>query len=193
MFRHVLPNCMAPVAVLTTSMFGWVLLSESALSFLGLGVPPPAPTWGNMLAASRHYMENAIWLGIAPGLCIALTLLGINLLGDAVRDRSTPGWCRRMSAPSLSRRSAARWWSPPAAARSVVDDVSFDDRAGEFLAIVGESGSGKTMAARAMLACCRRGGRAGGRILLEGGPAAQPPNSCAPCAARRSAWCSRSR
>jgi peptide/nickel transport system permease protein len=90
MARHVLPNCVAPVAVLATSMFGWVLLSESALSFLGLGVPPPAPTWGNMLAGARPYMQSAVWLGIAPGLCIALTLLGINLLGDSVRDRFDP-------------------------------------------------------------------------------------------------------
>jgi len=90
MARHVLPNCVAPVAVLATSMFGWVLLAESALSFLGLGVPPPAPTWGNMLASGRPYMQSAVWLGLAPGLCIALTLLGINLLGDALRDRLDP-------------------------------------------------------------------------------------------------------
>ena len=88
--RHVLPNSLAPVAVLATSMFGWVLLAESALSFLGLGVPPPAPTWGNLLAASRPYMESAAWLSIAPGICIALTLLGINLLGDSLRDRLDP-------------------------------------------------------------------------------------------------------
>jgi peptide/nickel transport system permease protein len=90
MLRHVLPNCIAPVTVLATSMFGWVLLSESALSFLGLGVPPPAPTWGNMLASGRPHMETAVWLGAAPGCCIALTLLGINLLGDALRDRLDP-------------------------------------------------------------------------------------------------------
>jgi peptide/nickel transport system permease protein len=90
LWRHVAPNCIAPVAVLATSMFGWVLLSESALSFLGLGVPPPAPTWGNMLAGSRPFMESAVWLGIAPGLCIALSLLGINLLGDWLRDRLDP-------------------------------------------------------------------------------------------------------
>jgi peptide/nickel transport system permease protein len=90
MVRHVLPNAAAPVAVLATSMFGWVLLAESALSFLGLGVPPPAPTWGNMLAASRPFMETAVWLSVAPGLCIALTLLGINLLGDSLRDRLDP-------------------------------------------------------------------------------------------------------
>jgi peptide/nickel transport system permease protein len=78
------------MTVLATSMFGWVLLAESALSFLGLGVPPPAPTWGNMLAGSRPYIGQAMWLGIFPGLCISLTLLGINLLGDAIRDRLDP-------------------------------------------------------------------------------------------------------
>lgn len=90
MARHVLPNAVAPIAVLATGMFGWVILSESALSFLGLGVPPPAPTWGNMLAGARPYLQSAPWLGIAPGLCIAVTLLGINLLGDALRDRLDP-------------------------------------------------------------------------------------------------------
>jgi peptide/nickel transport system permease protein len=90
MARHILPNCIAPLTVLATSLFGWVLLAESALSFLGLGVPPPAPTWGNMLAGSRPYIGQAVWLGIFPGLCISLTLLGINLLGDAVRDRLDP-------------------------------------------------------------------------------------------------------
>ncbi len=94
MWRHVLPNVVAPVAVLATSMFGWVLLAESALSFLGLGVAPPAPTWGNMLAGARPYLQSAVWLGIAPGLCIALTLLGINLLGDALRDRLDPRMAR---------------------------------------------------------------------------------------------------
>jgi peptide/nickel transport system permease protein len=88
--RHVLPNCAAPLVVLATSMFGWVILAESSLSFLGLGVPPPAPTWGNMLASGRPYIESAAWLGIAPGACIALTLLGINLLGDALRDWLDP-------------------------------------------------------------------------------------------------------
>jgi len=90
MGRHVLPNCTAPLTVLATSMFGWVILAESALSFLGLGVPPPAPTWGNMLASARPFMAQASYLSILPGLCIALTLLGINLLGDAVRDWLDP-------------------------------------------------------------------------------------------------------
>ncbi len=88
--RHVLPNALPPVIVLATSLFGWVILSESALSFLGVGVPPPAPTWGNMLASARPYMETAQWLAIIPGLCIALALLGINLTGDGLRDWLDP-------------------------------------------------------------------------------------------------------
>jgi len=90
MWRHVLPNAVPPILVLATSLFGWAILSESALSFLGVGVPPPAPTWGNMLSSARPYMYDASWLSIAPGLCIVLTLLGINMLGDALRDRLDP-------------------------------------------------------------------------------------------------------
>jgi len=90
MFAHILPNCLAPITVLGTSMFGWAILSESALSFLGLGVPPPAPTWGNMLASSQPFFEQSLWLSLAPGICISLILLGTNLLGDALRDHLDP-------------------------------------------------------------------------------------------------------
>jgi len=89
-YRHVLPNCRSPLIVLATSMFGWVILAESALSFLGLGVPPPTPTWGNMLAESRAYMDDDALLSILPGLCISAALLGVNLLGDHLRDRFDP-------------------------------------------------------------------------------------------------------
>lgn len=88
--RHILPNCIAPVIVLATSMMGWALLAESALSFLGLGLAPPAPTWGNMLSASRSFLSQAPWLGIFPGIAISLTLLAINLLGDGLRDLLDP-------------------------------------------------------------------------------------------------------
>lgn len=88
--RHILPNTLGLVSVLATSLFGWALLAESALSFLGLGVPPPAPSWGGMLADSRNYFEDAPWLALAPGFAISLTLLGINLLGDALRDHFDP-------------------------------------------------------------------------------------------------------
>jgi len=87
MWRHVLPNAVAPIAVLATGMFGWVILSESALSFLGLGVPPPAPSWGSMLADSRNYLGLNPWIAVFPGIAITVTLLSINLIGDALRDR----------------------------------------------------------------------------------------------------------
>ncbi len=90
MLRHVLPNCIAPVTVLATALFGWALLAESSLSFLGLGVPPPAPSWGGMLSDARNFLSNSVWLALAPGLAISLALLGINLFGDAVRDELDP-------------------------------------------------------------------------------------------------------
>ena len=90
MLRHVLPNAIAPIAVFATSMFGWVILAESALSFLGLGVPPPAATWGNMLSAARPHLATHTYLSVIPGAFIAMTLLSINLLGDALRDWLDP-------------------------------------------------------------------------------------------------------
>jgi peptide/nickel transport system permease protein len=90
MFRHVLPNCIAPIIVLATALFGWALLAESALSFLGLGVPPPASSWGGMLSDSRNFVGQAPWLALVPGISISATLLGINLFGDALRDQLDP-------------------------------------------------------------------------------------------------------
>jgi peptide/nickel transport system permease protein len=90
MLVHVLPNAVAPIAVFATSMFGWVILAESALSFLGLGVPPPAATWGNMLSAARPHLATHPYLSIIPGAFIAMTLLAINFLGDALRDWLDP-------------------------------------------------------------------------------------------------------
>jgi peptide/nickel transport system permease protein len=90
MLGHVLPNAIGPITVVATSLFGWALLSESALSFLGAGIAPPTPTLGSMLASSRPYFDSATWLGVAPGCFIAITLLGVNLFGDALRDRLDP-------------------------------------------------------------------------------------------------------
>ncbi|ETA49460.2 ABC transporter permease [Ponticoccus alexandrii] len=87
---HIIPNCMAPLIIMATALFGYALLAESALSFLGLGVPPPEPTWGNMLSESRGEFAMAPWLAIFPGLFISVTLLGINLFGDALRDIFDP-------------------------------------------------------------------------------------------------------
>jgi peptide/nickel transport system permease protein len=89
-FRHILPNCMASVIVIGTFAMATVILSEASLSFLGLGVPPSIPTWGSMLAEGRSYMYRAWWLTFFPGMAIFVTVLGINLLGDGLRDRWDP-------------------------------------------------------------------------------------------------------
>lgn len=88
--RHILPNVLGPLIVLATLDVGWAILNASALSFLGLGVQPPTPEWGAMLNEGRGYLRDAPWVTTAPGLAIALTVLGVNLLGDALRDTLDP-------------------------------------------------------------------------------------------------------
>jgi peptide/nickel transport system permease protein len=88
--RHLVPNAFAPWLVIATLDMARVIIVESALSFLGLGIPPPTPTWGGMLADGRVYMSTAWWLATFPGLAILLTVLGINLLGDGLRDTLDP-------------------------------------------------------------------------------------------------------
>jgi peptide/nickel transport system permease protein len=89
-FRHLLPNVLTPVIVIATLEVARMIILESALSFLGLGVQPPTPTWGGMLADGRAYMTTSWWLATFPGLAIMLTVLGINLLGDWLRDVLDP-------------------------------------------------------------------------------------------------------
>jgi len=89
--RHILPNVLPPIIVLFTTRVGVVILIESALSFLGLGVPPPAPTWGGMLSGSgRSYMFQGPWLALAPGLCLTIVVYATNMFGDALRDLFDP-------------------------------------------------------------------------------------------------------
>lgn len=87
---HLLPNLTAPVVVIGTLEVARVILMESALSFLGVGVPPPTPTWGRMLAEGRDYLSVAPWISTSPGLAIMFTVLGINFLGDGLRDLLDP-------------------------------------------------------------------------------------------------------
>ena len=90
MFVTVLPNCMAPLIVQATLSFSSAILDAAALGFLGLGVQPPTPEWGTMLASARDYIERAWWVVTLPGLAILLSVLAINLMGDGLRDALDP-------------------------------------------------------------------------------------------------------
>ena len=91
LWRHILPNVLPPIIVLFTTRVGIVILAESGLSFLGLGVPPPAPTWGGMLSGSgRSFMFQGPWLALAPGLCLTVVVYATNMFGDALRDIFDP-------------------------------------------------------------------------------------------------------
>ena len=90
MFRHILPNAVGPIIVSTTLSVGGAIMLESALSFLGLGVQPPTPTWGNLLNYASQWLTAAPWLALFPGLMILLTVLSVNFLGDGLRDAFDP-------------------------------------------------------------------------------------------------------
>lgn len=90
MWRHVVPNCLAPVLVQTSLSFVEAVRTEATLSFLGLGTPPPFPSWGNMLDDSRLYLQSAPWMMLFPAGALALTILGASLLGDGLRDALDP-------------------------------------------------------------------------------------------------------
>jgi peptide/nickel transport system permease protein len=90
MFRHIVPNLAPSILVLATLHVGYVIVLEAALSFLGVGIPPPTPSWGVMVADGRGLIEQAWWVSILPGLAILVTVLSLNILGDWVRDRLDP-------------------------------------------------------------------------------------------------------
>ncbi len=90
LWRHIAPNVLAPITVQVSLSLSLAILSESALSFLGLGTQPPTPSWGNMLSEGRQFLELAPWNAIFPGLAIMIVVLGFNLLGDGLRDLLDP-------------------------------------------------------------------------------------------------------
>jgi peptide/nickel transport system permease protein len=90
MFRHIVPNLLPSILVLATLHVGYVIVLEAALSFLGVGIPPPTPSWGVMVADGRGLIEQAWWVSILPGIAILVTVLSLNILGDWVRDRLDP-------------------------------------------------------------------------------------------------------
>jgi peptide/nickel transport system permease protein len=88
--RHILPNAVSPIIVQSTLMLGFAIMLESGLSFLGFGIQPPTPSWGNLLSNAQQHMTNHPWLAIFPGLMIFLTVISINYIGDALRDAVDP-------------------------------------------------------------------------------------------------------
>ena len=90
MFNHILPNILSPIIVEISLSLSFAILAEAALSFFGLGTQPPDPSWGNMLAEGRAYIQQSAWLGIFPGVAIMLTVMGFNFLGDGLRDSLDP-------------------------------------------------------------------------------------------------------
>ena len=90
LFHHILLNSMAPLIVQLTFIFAVSVLAEAVLSFIGVGPPPPTPPWGNIIAEGRNYVREAPWISLFPGIAIAVTVLGLNLLGDGLRDVLDP-------------------------------------------------------------------------------------------------------
>lgn len=87
LMNHILPNSIAPFIIVATANLGWAIVVEASLSFLGLGTPPPEPSWGSMISGEgRQYLEKAPWIGVFPGIAISLAVFGFNILGDALRD-----------------------------------------------------------------------------------------------------------
>lgn len=90
LLRHILPNIAGPLVVVATAEFGLMILFEAGLSFLGLGIQPPIPSWGSIMSTGRNYLERAWWLTLFPGGCLFLLVLSVNVLGDWLRDRLDP-------------------------------------------------------------------------------------------------------
>jgi ABC-type dipeptide/oligopeptide/nickel transport system permease subunit len=96
LWRHILPNCISPIIVYASLSVATAISAEAALSFLGLGIQPPLPSWGMMLAEGRRFMFDAVWIPTFPGIAISLTILGYNLLGDGLRDALDPRMRRQV-------------------------------------------------------------------------------------------------
>ncbi|MCO4252135.1 dipeptide/oligopeptide/nickel ABC transporter permease/ATP-binding protein [Pseudarthrobacter raffinosi] len=193
--RHILPNILTPVVVQTTLGLGLGCLAVAGLTFLGLGPPPPAPTWGGMVTDATQVLVVAPWQMVPPGLVIILTVLSFNFLGDALTDRPVKRIPRRRStprragtpgnsrtpvveplagsepgpAPLLAVEGLTVTASGPSGDVELLHEVSFAVRPGESVALVGESGCGKSVTSRAVLGMLSEGAQvSGGQVFLEG-------------------------
>lgn len=185
LFRYVLPSVWLVVPVIALLDIGFLIIMESTLSFLGLGLPPPAATWGGILADGRRNMVVSTWLPILPGLAILVTVLSINLLGDGLASTFDAGLSRSGfrrviprpvpvdeptgATPLLVVDSLNVEFASSSGTVHAVRDVTFTVDRGETLGVVGESGSGKSVTASAIIQLIDPPGRVtSGRILFDG-------------------------
>jgi peptide/nickel transport system permease protein len=180
--RHVLPRIVGPVIVQLSLFAAIAVIVQTGISFLGLGVAPPEPTWGGSIFEASASLNDFPWLLVPSGGVVALTVLSFGLLGDSLRDASTESWSR----PALRQRVAARQVVVPvdvpegsmlsmrgvaiaAGERTLVHGVHFDLRRGETLGIVGESGSGKTLTSLSLMGLLPPGVQAtSGTAVVDG-------------------------
>ena len=166
--RHVLPRIAGPVIVQMSLFAAIAVIVQTGISFLGLGVAPPAPTWGSMIFEASASLNDFPWLLVPSGGVVALTVLSFGLLGDSLRDASTESWSRPAVRQSVKARQAIQPKDLPegcllslrdvtivtgtgSATRTLVQGVNLDLKQGETLGIVGESGSGKTLTSLSLM------------------------------------------
>ncbi len=186
--RHILPRIVGPMIVQLSLFAAVAVVMQTGISFLGLGVQPPAPTWGGMIFEASASLNDFPWLLVPSGGVVALTTLAFGLLGDALRDTAVEAWARpskRRAARTSSSAAAAALNVPPGAVlaargvtittgqgaqqRFLVRDLNFDLMPAETLGLVGESGSGKTLSILALMGLLPPGTQVAGGCMVLGG------------------------